>query len=95
MRYSVYKAEDRIDSEKDYERWARDIAEAKGYDLEDFMAYGTVRNFWKETHDRLYHHWLESQHRAPSLSRGCSLFFLSPAAFFRSGRWRGQEAFCG
>jgi hypothetical protein len=60
MRYSVYKAEDRIEGDEDYEEWAKSIAEAKGYNLEDFMAHD-VRPalFWRETYERIYNYWLE------------------------------------
>jgi len=60
MRYSVYKAEDRQEGDVDYEEWARNIAEAKGYNLEDFMAHDVRPSlFWRETYERLYHHWLD------------------------------------
>lgn len=57
-RYSLYKTEDRIEGEGDYEGWAKRIADAKGYDLTQFYAHDTnPRWFWQETYYRVeqYH----------------------------------------
>jgi hypothetical protein len=60
MRYSVYKAEDRAEGDVDYEEWSRRIAEAKGYNLEDFMAHDVRPSLmWRETYDRLHNYWLD------------------------------------
>lgn len=64
MRYSVYKAEDRIDGEKDYEEMARTMAEAKGYDITDFLAL-EHKNMWQETYTRLAEHWYKQRGYRP------------------------------
>jgi hypothetical protein len=60
LRYSVYKAEDNIEGEDDYEEWCRELAVNKGYDLNDFYAWDAdPKHFWKETYDRMFAHWQE------------------------------------
>lgn len=54
LRYSVYKAENRLDGEDDYEGWARHIAEKFGYNLADFYHDDPAsKNFWQETYNKI------------------------------------------
>ncbi len=40
----------------------RNIAVKWGYDLQEFMAHDArPNNFWQETYDRVYHHWLDHE----------------------------------
>ncbi len=60
MRYSVYKSEDRAAGEKAHEKWARDMADKWGYDLNEFCPSFADRNFWQETYDRMTDYWREN-----------------------------------
>jgi hypothetical protein len=58
LRYSVYKAEDRIEGETDYKGWCERMSEAKGYDVHDFFPDNPhSKHFWEETYDNLQNQW--------------------------------------
>lgn len=68
MRYSVWKAEDRLDDEELCEDLARRMAVNKGYDITEFLATDH-KNMWRETFDRMMEHWYNQIGKRPPWER--------------------------